>query len=221
MKQLIRSLCPPLAWEAARRASGRAGRPPGPERFADAVGPNTDVTGSIEKRGKRSRVTIGSNCLIEGLLVLERDESRITIGNNVGVGGQTVLDCAASITIEDDVLISYQCVLADSDNHSTNRFLRRSDLAAWRIRDYDWSRPKCRPILIRRDAWIGLRCVILKGVTIGEGAVVGAGSVVTRDVPDFSVVAGNPARVVRELRPDERADPSAAAGEPSPCRDPQ
>ena len=60
------------------------------------------------------------------------------------------------------------------------------------------------PVHIGHDAWIGCLVVILKGVTIGEGAVVGAGSVVSNDVPPFTIVAGNPARVVRELGPDER-----------------
>ncbi|MDH4236354.1 MAG: hypothetical protein OEV17_03815 [Nitrospira sp.] len=57
---------------------------------------------------------------------------------------------------------------------------------------------------IHDKAWIGLDAIILKGVTIGEGAIVGAGSVVSKDVPPFTIVAGNPARVVRELGPDER-----------------
>jgi acetyltransferase-like isoleucine patch superfamily enzyme len=60
------------------------------------------------------------------------------------------------------------------------------------------------PIRICRGAWIGARSIILKGVTIGEGAIVGAGSVVTRDVPAFTIVAGNPARILRELATDER-----------------
>ncbi len=57
------------------------------------------------------------------------------------------------------------------------------------------------PVRIDDDAWLGTGCVILAGVTIGRGAVVGAGAVVTRDVPPYTVVAGNPARVVRQLPP--------------------
>lgn len=56
-----------------------------------------------------------------------------------------------------------------------------------------------RPVQIRDDAWIGAKAIILKGVTIGEGAVVAAGAVVTKDVAPYTVVAGNPARVIREL----------------------
>ncbi len=57
-----------------------------------------------------------------------------------------------------------------------------------------------RPVRIRRGAWVGATCVLLPGVTIGENAVVGAGSVVTRDVPPFTVAAGNPARVLKKLK---------------------
>lgn len=56
-----------------------------------------------------------------------------------------------------------------------------------------------KPIKIGADCWFGGNCIVLPGVTIGKGAVVGAGSVVTRDVPDFAVVAGNPARVLKQV----------------------
>lgn len=55
------------------------------------------------------------------------------------------------------------------------------------------------PVTIRQDAWIGAHSLVLRGVTIGEGAIVAAGSVVTKDVPPFTIVAGNPAKIVREL----------------------
>ena len=61
-----------------------------------------------------------------------------------------------------------------------------------------------RPVSIGDDVWIGANAMILRGVTLGEGAVVGAGAVVTGDVPAHTIVAGNPATVVRELKPDER-----------------
>jgi galactoside O-acetyltransferase len=60
------------------------------------------------------------------------------------------------------------------------------------------------PVKIQDKVWIGFNAIVLKGVTIGEGAVVGAGAVVTRNVPAYTVVAGNPARPIRELTPSER-----------------
>lgn len=67
------------------------------------------------------------------------------------------------------------------------------------IVDKDWSNVKFAPIHICNKTWIGARVTILKGVTIGEGAIVGAGSVVTKDVPAWSVVAGNPAKIVKRI----------------------
>ena len=60
------------------------------------------------------------------------------------------------------------------------------------------------PVKIEDAVWIGVNCTILKGVTIGEGSVVGAGSVVTKNVPPWTIVAGNPARIIREIPEDER-----------------
>ena len=61
----------------------------------------------------------------------------------------------------------------------------------------------CKPVHIKRNVWIGVNVTILPGVTIGENAVVGAGAVVTKDVPDNAVVVGNPARVIRYLNADK------------------
>ena len=68
----------------------------------------------------------GKDGLIRGTLVLERAESRIRIGDRVAIGGGTILDCADAIVIEDDVILSYDCLLADSDNHSI-RFQDRKE----------------------------------------------------------------------------------------------
>lgn len=67
------------------------------------------------------------------------------------------------------------------------------------INNKNWECVKTKNITIRDDAWIGMNCIILKGVTIGEGAIVGAGSVVTKDVPAWTLVAGNPARVIKQI----------------------
>ena len=168
------------------------------------IGEDTDITGIIDKRSLKSTITVGKNCLIQGYLVTETDGSEILIGNNVFIGGGTLIDCASSITIQDDVLISYQCILVDSDNHSLRYSIRKNDLADWRKGKFDWSTTKSVPIKISKGAWVGARAIILKGVTIGEGVVVGAGSVVTKDVPSWTVVAGNPARVIREIAEHER-----------------
>ncbi|MBD1916313.1 MULTISPECIES: acyltransferase [Cyanophyceae] len=170
----------------------------------DFLGSNSEIRGSIDKRSKNSLIKIGDDSLIEGFLVTETDGSSITIGNNTYIGGSTILDCVVSISIGDDVLVSYGCVFADSDNHSTRYSIRRKDLADWRQGKHDWTTTKSSPITVSNGAWIGTHAIILKGVTIGEGAIVGAGSVVTKDVPPWTIVAGNPARIIQEIPEYER-----------------
>jgi galactoside O-acetyltransferase len=166
------------------------------------LGIGTQVPGLIERRSSKAEIRIGNNCLIQGQIVAERNESRVELADGVYLGGGSVIDCALSVTIENNVLISYGCTIADSDNHSIYPELRRKDLADWVDgRKHDWSQSAMAPIRICEGAWIGARSIILKGVTIGAGAVVGMGSVVTKDVPPRTIVAGNPARVIREIGP--------------------
>jgi len=173
-------------------------------RHLAEVGENTEIQGAIDKRSPKSLIKIGSDCLIQGLLVTETDESNLTIGDNVFIGGGTIIDCIQSIAIGNDVLISYGCLLTDSDNHSVSYSLRKKDLADWKQGKHDWNTTTSKPVVVSTGAWIGARAIILKGVVIGEGAVIGAGSVVTKDVPAWTIVAGNPARVIREIPEDER-----------------
>ena len=116
--------------------------------------------------------------------------SSIEIGNNVGISGSTI-NATKSITIGNNVLIGSGCLITDTDSHP----LHWED----RIRNNN-AKTKSAPIRIEDNVFIGARSIILKGVTIGEGAVVGAGSVVSQDVPPFVVVCGNPAKIVKSLK---------------------
>jgi acetyltransferase-like isoleucine patch superfamily enzyme len=173
----------------------------------DEVGIGTRIPGTIDRRASGAVISVGRGCLMQGILVAERDSSRIEIGNNSLIGGGTTLDCELSIAVEDDVLISYGCTIADSDNHSLYPELRTGDLANWMDgRRHDWTHSAMAPIRICRGAWVGARSIILKGVTVGAGAVVAMGSVVTRDVPPRTIVAGNPAKIIREIGPCPHQD---------------
>ncbi|HVR34647.1 MAG TPA: acyltransferase [Methylomirabilota bacterium] len=125
---------------------------------------------------------------------------RVSLGAYALVHGARII-CDREIVIGDFALISWNVVLMDSHRLSFDRERRREELR--RVARTDGRRleggGECRPVRIGRNVWIGFDVCVLPGVTIGEGAVVGARSVVTEDVRPFTVVAGNPAHFVREL----------------------
>ena len=126
------------------------------------------------------------------------------IGRNTLINVATFMTCVRSITIGDDVLISYKCLIMDSDGHSVRLSERRDDQRQWRQGTLVFDAALAQPVTIGSGAWIGADSMILKGVRVGEGAIVSAGSVVSSDVPDWTIVAGNTARLVRRIAPDER-----------------
>jgi acetyltransferase-like isoleucine patch superfamily enzyme len=127
------------------------------------------------------RTTVWPNAKLS--CVGTRDKrAKLVIGSKCSIGDRTEIHCGDSITIGDRVIISWDCNILDRDYHSVNG-----------------DKEKTRPVTIGDDVWIGCRAIILKGVSIGNGAVVAAGSVVTKDVPEFTLVAGNPAHPKRRV----------------------
>lgn len=131
---------------------------------------------------------------------------RISIGKYSLLNGSWFV-CDAEIEIGDHALISWNTVFMDNYRMSTDPQRRRRQLEkvpASRLR-----RPTAgsaaRPIRVGRNVWIGFDCCILPGVTIGDGSIVGARSVVASDLPPYSVAAGNPARIIRRIENDEQS----------------
>ena len=126
----------------------------------------------------------------------------IEIGPGCQLSGTAITARSTAIRLGRQVMFGPNCVVVDSDFH-----------AHWppEARATDPGLDKDRPVCIGDYAWIGMNCLILKGVTIGEGAIVGAGSVVTRDVPPFCLAAGSPARVLRRLDAEANAQPRQPA----------
>jgi len=129
---------------------------------------------------------------------------RVTLGQYALVHGARII-CDSEITIGDYVLISWNVVLMDTYRVPIDSQARRSELEQVPFRPLRLASAEVpgRPIRIQRNVWIGFDACVLPGVTIGEGSVVGARSVVSEDVPPFAVVAGNPARVIRQLEPGQ------------------
>jgi len=114
----------------------------------------------------------------------------VKIGKNVGLGYGIYLDVDGykRLTIEDNVMIAAECLI----------LLHRRDLSLYTRERLQCELPHLKlEIHIEENATIGMRSVILPGVTIGKGAVVGAGSVVTKDIPPYSIAVGNPAKVIK------------------------
>lgn len=137
-----------------------------------------------------NKVTSNSIGLIQPCIFnIAIDGSEIKIGNNVGISGSTI-NASKLVTIDDNVIIGSGCLITDTDSHPINYDDRMVN---------DMTKTNSKPIHIKEGAFIGARSIIMKGVTIGHHSVVGAGSVVTKSVPDNSVVCGNPAIVVKML----------------------
>lgn len=135
----------------------------------------------------------------------EQGQGRIRIGDNVLMSPGTRISACDEIVIGNGVMMAHGVYITDSDWHDLYDRTARSERQA--------------PIHIADNVWLGDRCTVLKGVNIGENSVVAACAVVTRDVPANTVVAGNPARVVKQLDPERSirtrcdyfADPEAMA----------
>lgn len=156
-------------------------------------------------------VHVGRDSVVVGTYVFEMESGKITIGDRTFIGGGMFV-CIEEIEIGNDVMFSWGCTVVDNNSHSVKWSERKDDVVNWKrgldenkIGAYkDWSNVKRAKVTIKDKAWIGFNSIILKGVTIGEGSIIGSGSVVTKDVPDWTIVAGNPARVIREIPENER-----------------
>jgi acetyltransferase-like isoleucine patch superfamily enzyme len=134
---------------------------------------------------------IGKDVDIESYLMVHgayKDYSNLKIGNRCHIGKDVFLDLSSPITIEDEVTISMRVVVL------THIDVGKSPLGK------DLYPTHKKGVVFGRGCYIGANATILMGVTVGECAVVAAGSVVTKDVPPYTVVAGSPSKVIKELR---------------------
>lgn len=126
--------------------------------------------------------SIGHGCNIEKGAVLQHS---IKIGNNSGIGVNCVI--GPGTIIGNGVMMGPDCLIY-THNHKFDKDLLRYN-----------GDTEINPVNIEDNVWIGARCIILPGVTVGKGSTIGAGAIVTKNVPEYTVVAGNPAKVVKRL----------------------
>jgi galactoside O-acetyltransferase len=152
---------------------------------------------------------IGEGSHVFSHFSLLRPSAKIRVGRRCQLG-QSHFICADSIEVGDDVIMAWGVTIIDSDNHSLYWSERQYDVERCRkdyietggrdlARTHDWSKAKIAKVRIGDKSWIGFNVIILKGVTVGEGAIVGAGSVLTSDVKPWHLGAGNPLTHKRQL----------------------
>jgi len=191
---MIRWLKTLLDWRARLGIAGRSGV---------EVSPRTRVAWRKIRFLDGCRLSIGGGSIVEAAIIFDRAGGTVRIGERTFIGASTLV-CAEGIDVGDDVLVSWGCTVVDHNSHALPWKERSRDVEQWYEGRKDWKPVERAAVRIGNKAWIGFNAIILKGVNIGEGAIVGAGSVVTRDVPAFTIAAGNPARPIRELEQHER-----------------
>ena len=134
----------------------------------------------------------GRNSFIAGKVY---DRPTLRIGDRTVLGFGVVIVVGREVVLGRSVLIAEDCFITDNPGHPTEPSRRR--------RDEPVDPEKIRPVHLEDDVWIGTKSLIMPGVTIGRGSVIGAGSVVTKSIPPYSLAAGNPARVLRAIEDDE------------------
>jgi acetyltransferase-like isoleucine patch superfamily enzyme len=168
------------------------------------VGRGTTVAWRRLKRMSGNQLSVGEDSIIHADISFEESGGKIQIGSRTFIG-RSDLVCYRSLIIGDDVIMSWGITIVDHDSHSIEWKERQNDVLDWGKGQKNWQHIAHAPVVIGNKAWIGFNVSILKGVTIGEGAVIGACSVVTRDIPPCSMAVGNPAKVVRSLSPSSHA----------------
>jgi len=150
--------------------------------------------------GPSDRVRVGARVVCRGVLRRETfGDGTLVIGDDVYIGDDTIVSCCDRIEIGAQTLIGHGVNIFDNNSHPVAAAARAADwLSIVENRPRDSATIAHAPVRIGEAAWIGFGSVVLKGVTIGDGAVVAAASVVTTDVSPRTVVAGNPARPVGE-----------------------
>jgi len=165
---------------------------------ADATARFYDTARIVTNGHPRSCIRVGANTHVRGELLLFGHGGRITVGDYCYIGEGARLWSAIDISVGDRTLIAHNVTIMDNLTHPLSATDRHEHFKAI----VSTGHPKSldlgeRAVVIEKDAWIGCHCVVLRGVTIGAGAIIAAGSVVTRSIPAGVIAAGNPARPLR------------------------
>lgn len=155
------------------------------KQFIDVGGNNLTLTKNVRcLKSENAAIEFGNGVTLWDDVKLSvgfsNQSAKLIIHDRVSIGDRTEIHVGEFVEIGEDTLIAWGCCIMDRDYHCL-----------------DSSEEKMKPVIIGKQVWIGNNCIILKGVLIGDGAVVAAGSVVTKDVVANTLVGGNPAKVLK------------------------
>ncbi len=155
----------------------------------------------LNPRG-RAAIRVGAKTLIDGELMLHDYGGEIEIGSSSYIGMGSRLWSGESLRIGDHVFVAHNVTITDTNSHQMDAEERAEHYQRTVVegRAFEKGSIRTAPVVIGDHAWINFNVAVLKGVSIGEGAIIGAGSVVTKDIPPYVLATGNPARVVRSLK---------------------
>lgn len=154
---------------------------------------NIDLSDGSDKND----IVIGDNVKMNGTLA-SQNHGKIYIGNYIRLAEHSKIGSVLSVKIGNYAAIADWVVIMDNNNHPINPYDRLIWSKSPMIPEYNkWRHSDAKPIVIGDNVWIGSRARINKGVTIGDNSIIAANSIVTKDVPPNSIVAGNPAKVVK------------------------
>lgn len=145
----------------------------------------------------KNNVIIGDNTFILGR-ILSENNGKVIIGNNTSIRDNVSIRCSNKITIGDNVIFSFNIVVTDNNNHPINPEDRLKMIqSGWSTDPWNLKYSESSPVKIGNNVWVGQNSFIMKGVNIGDNSIVAAATVVTKNVPENSIVAGNPGKIVK------------------------
>ncbi|OUS18354.1 hypothetical protein A9Q88_00775 [Gammaproteobacteria bacterium 50_400_T64] len=154
----------------------------------------------LQDGSRKNDVFIGDDVMMLGR-VISQNGGKITLSDKVNIRGETIIGAVNCISIGAGTIISNNVTIMDNNNHPISLSARKKMVAeGWGGGGWLWKHSESKPIKIGENVWIGQFARINKGVVIGDNSIVGANTVVTKDIPANNIVVGNPGKIVREVK---------------------
>lgn len=157
----------------------------------------------VNLQKNKSLIELKDNVHCRGQLLIFSYAGKIQIGNNVFIGEGTKIWSGSEVGIKigNDVLISHNVFIGDTNSHEIDYLQRASSFIEMTTQGHPKINPgvETKPVVIEDNVWLSFNVIVMKGVTIGKGSIIGSGSIITKDIPPFSLVVGNPARILKSL----------------------